>query len=234
MNRVQPLYVQLKQRIRQSIADGRYAPGDRLLSQRDLVGEFGASHMTIRRVINELIQEGVIYAIPGKGLFVSEVRQDAESSPLVSFSTAMKARGMNPSSKILKAELISASAVLARVFGVDVGLTLVRLYRLRLADDAPIAVQDTYLLHSACPELLDFDLAKSSLYDILCSHYQLCLNRGIMSISAVLASDEYVSLLGTDFPAALLVTEQITYLESGEVIEFTRSAYRGDRYHMRI
>jgi DNA-binding GntR family transcriptional regulator len=33
-------------------------------------------------------------------------------------------------------------------------------------------------------------------------------------------------------PAALLVTEQITYLDSGKPIEFVRSVYRGDRYRL--
>jgi len=233
MNKIQPLYVQVKEKIIDAISSGRYEPGDQLPSQRDLAEEFNLSHMTVRRIITDLINDDVIYSIPGKGIFVSEGKQEAESSPLVSFTEEMKRRGMQPSSKILASEIIYASTPLASLFKVEVGFPLFYLRRLRLADDKPIAVQASYLRHSRCQGITERDLENQSLYDVLCHHFNLCLMHGEMSIEAALADQEHANLLGAQLPCALLITEQLTYLDNGEVIEFTRSAYRGDRYHLR-
>ncbi len=229
-----PFYYQIKERLLDDIAAGRYKPGEQLPSQRELIKEFDASLMTIRRVINELSQDGVIYALPGKGLFVSQPKQDAEAIPLNSFTAEMRRRGMQPSSRLLAAQLISATAALARIFAIEVGLPLVYLKRLRLADDQPMALQTAYLPHTLCPGLLEHDLENQSLYQILCEVYGLCLANARFSIEAILADDEHAALLGANLPAALLVTEQLTFLESGQAIEFMRSVYRGDRYRMRM
>ena len=72
------------------------------------------------------------------------------------------------------------------------------------------------------------------LFSLLREGYGLHLADSRVSVEAALADEECETLLGLDGPAALLITEQLTYLDTGQVIEFTRSVYRGDRYRMRI
>jgi GntR family transcriptional regulator len=232
MKPVLPLYAHLKEEIMSAISAGIFEPGDRLPSQRELIDQYNTSHMTVRRAINELLQEGVIYAIPGKGLFVSEPKEVAESSPLMGFTEDMARRGMKASSKVLAAEVISASTVLACTLEVEVGTPLVYLRRLRLADGTPIAVQAAYLRHSLCPTLLQYDLENHSMYDILREQFGLKLASARMSVEAILADEEMSTLLGTRLPAALLVTEQLTLLGNEKTLEFVRSTYRGDRYRL--
>jgi GntR family transcriptional regulator len=230
--RVFPLYVQLKERIINLIAERVYAPGDQLPSQRELIDEFGASHMTVRRAINELIQEGVIYAIPGKGIFVSQPKQQAEPIPLRGFTEEMGRRGMKASSRILASAIVPASTMLARVFETDVGTSLFYLRRLRMANDEPIAIQAAYLRAEYCPGLLDHNLEVGSLYEILHNKFGLAFGRANYSFEAVLADEEQAALLNARMPLALLVSEQLTFLENNVPIEFVRSAYRGDRYRI--
>ena len=227
-----PLYAQLKERIIDLIAERVYVPGDQLPSQRELIDEFGASHMTVRRAINELIQEGVIHAIPGKGIFVSQPKQQAEPIPLRGFTEEMGRRGMKASSQMLAAEVVSASTMLARVFETDVGAPLIYLRRLRLANNEPIAIQAAYLRAEFCPALLDYDLEQRSLYDVLQKEFGLTFGRANYSFEAVLADEEQTALLNAIMPLALLVSEQLTFLENDIPIEFVRSAYRGDRYRI--
>src|SRR5688500_2382702 len=96
-----PLYAQLKESIIAAIARGALAPGDQSPSQRCLGERYGMSHMTVRRAISELMNEGVISTSPGKGLYVTERKQPAESGPLTGFSEEMARRGMRASSKLL-------------------------------------------------------------------------------------------------------------------------------------
>jgi GntR family transcriptional regulator len=108
----------------------------------------------------------------------------------------------------------------------------VYLQRLRLADGEPMALQTAYLPQARCPGLIDHDLNDRSLYQLLRTHYQLNLADSQTAVGADLASETEAELLRLRLPAALLVTEQITYLDSGKPIEFVRSVYRGDRYRL--
>ncbi|MBL8120354.1 MAG: GntR family transcriptional regulator [Anaerolineae bacterium] len=227
-------YLDLKQSIAQAITNGEYAPHDQLPSQRTLGQQFGLSHMSVRRAINELIQEGLIYAVAGKGLYAAAPKVDVERDGMVSFSEDMRSRGMAASSRILRAEVVSAPTLLAQVLGVEIGAALVYLRRLRLANDEPMAVQDTYLPRALCPDLLEQIGQSPSLFALLREVYHLRLARSSNAAEAVLATDEEARLLGMTLPAALLITEQITYLDNGQPVEFVRSAYRGDRYRLTV
>jgi GntR family transcriptional regulator len=229
-----PLYLQVKEEIIDLIQRGELKPNDQLPSQRELVSTYGASHMTVRRALDELIDEGLIYAIPGKGIYVREHKLQAESCPLMSFTEEMALRGMHASSTVLAARLVPASTVMARTLDVELGMPLAYLRRLRLADGLPMALQTNYLKSWLCPGLLERDLQDASLYNLLRQEYQLCLTSSKGTVEAALADDEHASLLGMELPAALLITEQVSFLENGQPIEYVRTAYRGDRYQYRI
>ena len=228
-----PLYAQLKEEIIAAIARRELRPGDQIPSQRVLCERHGMSHMTVRRAISELLSEGVLYAIPGKGLYVTEPKQDAEP-PLRGYTEDMSRRGMVASSVVLAAEIVGASTVLSSALGVPIGTALIYLRRLRLADGAPMAVQGSYLPQALCPGLLEHDLGRGSLFELLRTMYHLRLADGTTTVEAALADAEHAKLLGLRLPAPLLIVEQLSYLDSGQAIEFVRSVYRADRYRLRV
>lgn len=232
--RVLPLFGRVKASVLEAVENGELRPGDRIPSQRELCKRFGISLMTARRAINELIGEGVIYALPGKGLFVAARKQPAESGPLVGFSEDMQRRGMRPSSRLLESGLVAATPFLARMLGVEPESELVYIRRLRLANDHPIALQAGYVVHRYCPGLLAHNLETASLFSVLREEYGLRLADSRVAVESVLANGEEAGLLGVPVPAALLVTEQLTFLDNGHTIEFTRTKYRGDRYQITL
>jgi GntR family transcriptional regulator len=228
-----PLHIQLKESLIARIASGEFAPNEQLPSQRALCRAYGMSHMTVRRALDELISQGAILAVPGKGMYVGERKRDAEAGPLIAFTEDMARRGMVAGNRLLAAEKVGASLAVAEVMGVAVGAPLIYLRRLRLADGEPMALQTSYLQHDLCPGLLEHDLERESLYSILREDYGLKLARSTNAVEAGLADGETAALLGLNGPSALLITEQLTYLDTGQAIEFVRSMYRADRYRLR-
>lgn len=218
-----PLFAQLKETIISAIASGELSPGDQLPSQREMCQQYHMSHMTVRRAIADLINEGIIYAIAGKGLYVAPRKQPAEMGSLVSHKEHMKRLGMVPLTQLLNAEIVSASTVSAQMFGVDTGAPLVYLRRLRLGDGNPISILACHLPHHLCEGILEHDLEANSLFETLRHVYHLRLSGSTSTIEAVLASGEQAELLNLTLPAALLLKEQITYLDTGQVIEFSRT-----------
>ena len=192
--------------------------------------------MTVRRALySESIDEGVYYAIPGKGIYVYEDKQPAESCPLMSFTEEMALRGNgHASSSVLAAPLTPASTVMASTLHVELDMRPIYLRRLRLADGFRTPQTDQLYQKLAAPQLARAELQDASLYNLLRQEYHLCLSSSKGTVEAVLADEEHASLLEIELPAALLVTEQISFLEDGQPLEYARTAYRGDRYQYRI
>jgi GntR family transcriptional regulator len=97
-----------------------------------------------------------------------------------------------------------------------------------------MAVQSSYLPQALCPGLLAHDLGRGSLFALLRDVYGLRLADGTTVVEAALADAEHARLLGLRMPASLLIVEQLNYLDSGQAIEFVRTAYRADRYRLRV
>jgi GntR family transcriptional regulator len=227
-----PLYAQLKEAILDEVARGVFKPGDRILSHRELCARYKMSHMTVRRAITELTNEGVLHAVAGKGIYVAEPKQDADAGPLISFHDDMARRGMTATTKTLEAYMISASTALAQIMGLEPGAPLVYMRRLMMASGNPIAISATYLTHSRCPGILERELVDGSLFATLREVYGLRLSNGRRTAEAVLADQEQADLLCLLLPAPLLLIEQLTLLDTGQAVEFARMFFRGDRYRI--
>jgi GntR family transcriptional regulator len=231
MESSEPLYAQLKETIIRDIELSTLKPGDRLLSQRELCLKFKMSHMTVRRAIDELIAEGVIYGIPGKGLYVSGKKHPAETT-MIGFSGEMTDRGYTVSSRILEKGLVPASTVIARALDIPTGSELAFLYRLRLVNNDPISLQYSYLVHRLCPGILDLIMENTSLYTVLNQVYRIELINSVTTVESTLAQKNQADLMGLHLPAALMVIEQINNKDGKQAVEYSRLAYRGDRYVM--
>ncbi len=93
--------------IERDLLEGRLGPGDRLPSERDLATEFDVSRLTVRRALDRLEHDGLVYRVQGAGTFVAAPRI-AKSVELTSFSEDMRARGLEPGSSVLVTETIPA------------------------------------------------------------------------------------------------------------------------------
>jgi GntR family transcriptional regulator len=227
-----PLHTQLGDAIRGRIKRRELLPNDRLPSERELCEQYKISRITVRKALNTLIQEGLILSVSGKGTYVAETPLREELSPLSSFTQDLERRGMQASSKVLDLTIVPASDELAARLRIPRGAELVRLERLRLADGLPIAVQLTYLPHHLCPDLHCSNFADHSLYAVLREQYGLHLVRSDTVISASLAQADEIALLQLKKPAAVMISEQTTYLDNNEVIEVTRSVFHAERYKL--
>jgi GntR family transcriptional regulator len=223
-----PLHTQLKESLLDAIVNGDYTPGTQLPSQRELCRRYDMSHMTVRRAINELVQEGVIYAVPGKGIYVSPQSRMVEYDSLQGFEQQLARFGMEPTSRVLEARLVPASTVLAQLLKMPAGAPLVFFRRLQLANGRPHAVTTAHLPHTLCPGILEQDLLGHSLFATLREVYGLKLAGSDNVVSAQLADEETACLLELTQPASLLVREQITYLDTGQPIEFSRTLTHGE------
>ena len=226
-----PLYLQLKTMLFELIKRGELKPHDRIPSERELGDEFKISRMTVRQTTQALIQEGILYTRVGKGTYVRDIRLDQDHS-LTGFSEEMQKRGMTASSKVLGTAIIPADAKLASMLELDINSAVIRISRLRLANEQVIAMETTHLPQTLVPNLLRHDFTYTSLYTILRQEYGINLVTAEQTVEAALANREERRVLNLQSPAAVLQMERVTRTDQNIVAEFVDSVYRGDCYKL--
>jgi GntR family transcriptional regulator len=67
-----PLYAQLKTIIKDKVENGEWRSNEMIPSENELASSYGISRMTARSVVTQLVTEGILYRVQGKGTFVCE------------------------------------------------------------------------------------------------------------------------------------------------------------------
>jgi GntR family hexuronate regulon transcriptional repressor len=103
----QKLYKQIARTIAAAIADGRYSPGDKLPSERELTDDFGVSRPTIRDAMVALEFQGLVEARKGSGVYVTAAAQVAEDAAEMEVSALALAEAR----RLFEGEACALSAV---------------------------------------------------------------------------------------------------------------------------
>jgi GntR family transcriptional regulator len=225
-----PLYHQLFELLHDKIATGEWKPGDLVPPESELTRRYQVSRVTVRKVLDMLVQEGMVVRQRGRGTHVAQTRLEHVTTRIVSFTDDMRQRGFEPSTRVLFAGLIPAPAAIARELGVEEGTELARLDRLRLADGEPMCVEESYLIHRYLPGILEHDLSATSLREIKVGKYGVRWSRARQTIQAILAPAELARPLSIKTGSALLYIERVSYSQEDVPVEFLRVYYRADRY----
>ncbi|MBN1287624.1 MAG: GntR family transcriptional regulator [Anaerolineae bacterium] len=225
-----PFYHQLYEILRHKIVRGEWHPGDILPTENDLLDTYRVSRSTVRQALDALVGEGLIYRQRGRGTFVAHPTVEQTLMRIVSFTDDMYQRGMKPSTEVLVSELVPAPEDIARQLDVEPGEELTYLERLRLADDEPMSIEASYLVHRYCPGILNDDYSKKPLRLTLEEKYNIRLVYAKQTIRAVNASRRLAGKLGIPVNAALLAIERVSYSKENIPVEFIRFYHRGDRY----
>jgi len=229
-----PLYYQIREYFRQAIAEGRLKPGDPLPSDNELAAKLGIGKMTVRQAMNDLVQEGLIYRYRGKGTFVAFPKFQHPLRRLTSFTEDITSRGMRPGSQILFFGHVPANNQVAANLHVPPGKSVLRIRRLRLADDNPVGIHDSYLPPNISISQEELE-ERGSLYRLL-EERGVALAEAEETLEAVAAKKDEAALLGLPPGSPLLLVSRVVFSQSGEPIEYVRAIYRSDfyRYYIRL
>ena len=205
--------------------------GDAIPSERQLGVDLGVSRLTVRAALDELVREGYLVRRRGAGTFVAEPKV-AKGIDITSFSDDMRARGLTPGSRTIELRTIPAGARLGRILHVSPSEAVVSVKRLRLADGDPMAIELLHVRSSLVPGLTGRDLEQNSFYDLLMSRYDVSIVGGTQTVEPTVTNEEESEALGVPLHSPALLFERVTRTAAGEVVEYTSSTYRGDRYRL--
>jgi GntR family transcriptional regulator len=205
--------------------------GDAIPSERQLGLDFGVSRLTVRAALDELVREGYLVRRRGAGTFVAEPKVQ-KGIDITSFTDDMRARGLTPGSRTLELRTVAAGARLGRILHVSPSEPVVAVKRLRLADGDPMAIELLHVRSSLVPDLTGRDLEEHSFYELLAQRYELAIVGGTQTVEPTVTNEEESSTLGVPLHSPALLFERVTRTAEGDVVEYTSSTYRGDRYRL--
>ncbi len=208
-------------------------PGSELPSERELAVRFGVARMTVRSEIDRLTAEGLTYRLQGRGTFVAQPRV-AQALELSSFTEDMRGRGMVPSSRVLAQEEIAAVDLVAARLELAPGNPVLRLDRVRLADEMAMAVEQAYLPIARFEGIAEADFTEASLFELLSDRWGVCLRDADQRAAAVAIEGEDAALLGVTEGQPGLRFETVTREDAGTPVFYAVSLYRGDRYEIDV
>ena len=190
--------------------------------------------MTARHALLLLQQSGYSSTRVGKGTYVDRPQIDQDLDDLTSFTQEMGGRGLQPTSRVLRAEVLPAAAEVAAQLGLSIGEEIVLLQRVRLADDKPVALETAHLRHSLCPHLLEeHDFAQESLYRVLTECYDVRPVWATQLIGARMPNRFEREALGLPLRVPVLSLARLTFDQHDQPVEFVRSCYHSERYQLR-
>ncbi|HSO52160.1 MAG TPA: GntR family transcriptional regulator [Actinomycetes bacterium] len=226
-----PMYYQVAQQLEQAIETGELAPGTRLDGELVLADQLGVSRPTLRRAIEYLVDRGYLVRRRAVGTQVvhPKVRRPVELTSLYDDLTASR---KNPRTKVLSLEAVPASDRVAHALGLDDGVDVLALERLRYADGQPLAIMRNWLPKGVV-ELDPGQLERAGLYQLM-RGAGITLHLASQRIGARGASAAEAKLLQARKGEPLLTMERITYNENGQPVELGDHIYRASLYSFEI
>lgn len=230
-------YAVLKNIITEKINNEEYGVGRLIPSERELMEMFSVSRITVRKAIDDLVNEGYLFRIQGKGTYVKREEVPHDLFSIMSCTEDIKKRGMVPSVRMISATVVPADKRLCRVMQLPAESLVFRLERVYYADNSPLTYAIAYLPLDLFPGLDQHDFSKESLYTVLETVYGTKITQARRTLEAVLARDKSAEYLAVKPGSPLLLFRANTLGEiAGQkrVIESFQCSYRTDLHKFYI
>lgn len=207
-----------------------YSEGQMIESEMQLCEKLNLSRMTVRKALNELVNEGVVYKEKGRGTFVSRKPKYAEFKFGIGFTQDVTKRGMIPSTKDATIKLCSADEEIATNLNINLGEKVWKVSRVRCADGIPIIFVVEYYPYSLCPDLT-IETVNQSIYKYL-EEKGICFSFLDQRIEAVLSPKKVADKLEIIEGHPLILMSMIVYMRNGTVFNYGIEYCRTDKYRL--
>lgn len=229
---LEPLYVQISNKIINDINSKKYKYGDRLPSEQDLSVEFETSRGTIRKALQVLTRDGYIETIHGKGSFVTDKRISSPiAQDLVSIEETLEAQNLDFTTTVIKKVVVKADGSLVSRFDIEEGSEVMCLERVRYIDEEPCIFLRNWVSVDRIPGIDFFDYDKIGLFNAIERSINEKIAYGLRTFKAINADEEISKYLNLSNEAVLKII-QTTYNTQDEPIEYSEIFIKSDKYQV--
>lgn len=227
-----PLYVQLMDILIDKI-ENYMEENDQLDSEREICEKYSVSRTTVRQALDELEKDKYIYKVQGKGNFIASRRMEQELIKVYSFTEEMKKLGKKPKSKLLNFEITEANEKILRKLNIKSDELVYKVSRIRIADDIPMIYEVTYLPYNKFIGMTKEMLEENPMYEVFKNEFKVHISSAEEVLESVLINKLESIYLDINEEEPGLKIERTTY-DNNQIIEYTVSIARGDKFKYRV
>lgn len=185
------LYDQIRIMIIKMIENGEFREGEKVPSELELGELFGASRITIRRAVKELADEGILRIVRGKGTFVEKAKRPVRILNLEEgFTDGLQIGNHQVTKVILEKKIITANKSLAKLFGQEGAMEVLKLVRIIREGDRPISVDYAFLPTSIYPDIENLVADNVSTFRLINQHFGIKFKKAKKEVEIVHPNDE--------------------------------------------
>lgn len=226
-----PLHKQISDWLKQEIETGTLTADEKLPSENELSNKFDVSRVTVRRALQTLENEQLIYRCQGLGSFVTDQRTHQPFSILNDFSEELQGSGMEASSKLISFEQVDIAdrRDLLSYLDIENKTIAVRLERVRLGDGEPIAYDITWMPIFYGQLIEGYDLEQTTIFQILEDEFDIPIKKGCYRFEASAGDEKLSEHLKVEPLTPLLLMNRISYTIGEKPVYYQQRYYRNDK-----
>jgi GntR family transcriptional regulator len=228
------LRAQLRDGLRADILEGRLRAHDRLPSEHQLVQRSGVSRITVRQALADLVAQGLIVKVQGKGAFVAPRPVAATFDHIEGLAEAVAASGLTIQNRRLLLKKMRARADVAATIGLEAGDEVVVLETLRYVDRRALSVNRCVMPASIGMRIAKLDLSGRDLVDVYERDLGHRLAAEDVQVGARTPSAKEAKLLRVPLSLPCLEVTRLLATTDGVAIHHETALYRGDVYRQRF
>lgn len=218
--------------MRERIKNDFYPIGHPIPDEHSLCEEFGCSRMTMKRALDILVMEGLLFRKRGHGTFIiqSSIKK-AELNVISEQNLGLSNQITNReiSSKIIDFDIQFPTAEVAEILAISTDTPVYYLVRLRCVDHEPFVMEKTYMPASLIPGI-NKEVLQQSLYSYIQDTLDLKMGTAHRKIRACKPDELDKKYLGCNFDDPILEVEQVGFLNTGVPFEYSFSRHRYDKF----
>lgn len=227
----QPLYAQLKEIILDRINEGQYEPGGKIPSELELCRELDLSRPTVRQAVSELVNEGVLFIVKGKGTYIASEPERIEIKGFTPFTFSFLAARDLEGFKELTVVSREGDRDIDRRFGLPGGTGHPGYWHIKWQ------IEDETRILALCENLIPIQLfpdlgrdirENRRMIDITANKYAYLPQKGTARLLVRSAATEEARLLDTMRNSPLLAISCVLKSRSGSCCEYASAIMRAD------
>ena len=213
-----PLYLQVRDLLVARIVAGEWKPGGTLPNEVDLARELSVSPGTVRRALEEMESERLIYRRQGRGTFVADHTSEELA---IRFTNIRTSKGVRFAGDVAHAELSAGDAkeLEQKRLRLRPGMRVIRIRRIRQSANIPFMVEYVSLPESLFPDLNDVRGVPHRI-TLLAQQFGLLLGRAEEQVRVAKADDEVAKELQVVTDTPILSLDRVVYTLDGRPVEW--------------
>ena len=213
-----PLYLQVRDLLVARIATAEWKPGATLPNEVDLARELSVSPGTVRRALEEMEGERLIYRRQGRGTFVADHTSEELA---IRYTNIRTSKGVRFAGEIALARLTAGEAqeLEQKRLRLRPGAQVMRIHRVRQSAGVPFMVEDVTLPESLFPGLSGSQEVPHRI-TLLAQQFGLLLGRAEEQVRVSKADGEIAKELQVAKDTPILVLDRVVYTLDGRPVEW--------------